>query len=155
MNGAWIVSWYAFDAKWCIKGWSLERRIQFFEKRAIYFAGFGMPVSIIVYLFPGLIATGVWSFLFPPFIITAIYAQPIRLNMNHSPHVIIPKQISLFQFPRFITNYAMLYAVPISKVFIYILKSRPVMMITRFFIGSNPKQSEKEKSSLAEKEKNQ
>lgn len=37
----WLYSFYSFEYKWALEGWSLEQRISYFEKRWPYFFGFG------------------------------------------------------------------------------------------------------------------
>ncbi|CAG8461328.1 650_t:CDS:2 [Paraglomus occultum] len=38
----WIYAFYSFEYKWTAKRWNLEQRIDYFEERWAYFAGFGI-----------------------------------------------------------------------------------------------------------------
>ncbi|KAJ3191789.1 Etoposide induced 2.4 mRNA [Irineochytrium annulatum] len=37
----WIGAFFSFEYKWASKGWTLERKLEYFEDRWAYFAGFG------------------------------------------------------------------------------------------------------------------
>jgi len=76
----WIYSLYSFEYKWALEGWSLEKRLVFFETRWAYFAGFGLPAALLSILFPRFISAGIFAFTFPLFIILAIVAHPIAHN---------------------------------------------------------------------------
>jgi etoposide-induced 2.4 mRNA len=75
-NGAWTVAWYAFDPLWTLRRWPLSRRLSHFESKWAYYAGFGMPAAIAGAAIPGLAGSGLWSLVFPVFVITAVYANP-------------------------------------------------------------------------------
>ena len=57
----------------------METRLDFFERRWSYFAGFGCPAALLGVLFPRLIASGVFAMAFPMFIILAVIAKPLPL----------------------------------------------------------------------------
>ncbi|CAG8483119.1 5279_t:CDS:2 [Paraglomus brasilianum] len=44
----WIYAFYSFEYKWTAEGWNLEQRINYFEERWAYFAGFGMQVLLLM-----------------------------------------------------------------------------------------------------------
>ena len=75
----WLYSLYSFEYKWALQGWRLETRLDFFERRWSYFAGFGCPAALLGVLFPRLIASGVFAMAFPMFIILAVIAKPLPL----------------------------------------------------------------------------
>ena len=64
-----------------LQGWRLETRLDFFERRWAYFAGFGCPAALLGVLFPRLIASGVFAMAFPMFIILAVIAKPLPLPL--------------------------------------------------------------------------
>jgi len=41
----WIYAFYSFEYKWINKGWTLEKRIDYFEERWAYFIGFGKDLD--------------------------------------------------------------------------------------------------------------
>ena len=80
----WLYSLYSFEYKWSLQGWRLETRLDFFERRWSYFAGFGCPAALLGVLFPRLIASGVFAMAFPMFIILAVIAKPLPLPQTYS-----------------------------------------------------------------------
>eukprot|EP00300_Choanocystis_sp_HF-7_P008383 c15876_g1_i1.p1 GENE.c15876_g1_i1~~c15876_g1_i1.p1 ORF type:complete len:342 (-),score=43.72 c15876_g1_i1:69-1094(-) len=42
---SWLYAFYCFEYGWILRGWTLERQIEFFERRWAYFLGFGFPVA--------------------------------------------------------------------------------------------------------------
>ena len=69
-----------------LQGWRLETRLDFFERRWSYFAGFGCPAALLGVLFPRLVASGVFALSFPLFIILAVIAKPLPLPAASSTH---------------------------------------------------------------------
>ncbi|GBG74719.1 hypothetical protein CBR_g19125 [Chara braunii] len=62
---SWLYAYYCFDYKWALLGWTLNRRLWFFETYWAYFLGFGIPCAVISSFFSSLVGSGVMSFLFP------------------------------------------------------------------------------------------
>lgn len=73
---SWLHAWWSFGYSWDLQGKDIEESIQYFEERWAYFTGFGLPTAIMTHIFPQLIGTGIYAFLFPFFIILGIVANP-------------------------------------------------------------------------------
>eukprot|EP00158_Paraphelidium_tribonemae_P003182 Partr_v1_DN25940_c1_g1_i1_m68594 putative Etoposide induced 2.4 mRNA len=61
----WLYAYYSFEYNWMSKGWSLERRLIYFESHWAYFAGFGLPCTLFTFWFPQLVGGGLFALLFP------------------------------------------------------------------------------------------
>eukprot|EP01083_Nonionella_stella_P139632 426295_1 len=72
----WLYALYSFEYGWSMESWSLQVRLVYFETHAPYFAGFGFPCALISVIFPKFVSYGLFAFMFPLFIITAISANP-------------------------------------------------------------------------------
>jgi len=72
----WLHSLYSFEYKWVLQGWTLEQRLEFLETRWAYFAGFGIPVTLLTYFFPRFISNGLFACTLPIYIILAILGDP-------------------------------------------------------------------------------
>lgn len=51
--------------KWINKGWKLEKRIEYFEERWAYFAGFGFTFTVITFFVDQFLSAGVFALFFP------------------------------------------------------------------------------------------
>ncbi|CAL5358478.1 unnamed protein product [Camellia sinensis] len=51
--------------KWIFSGLSLDKRLDFFESNWIFFAGFGNPCVLAIFLFSPLVSYGVMAIVFP------------------------------------------------------------------------------------------
>ncbi|CEP02850.1 hypothetical protein PBRA_002817 [Plasmodiophora brassicae] len=76
----WLYSFYMWEYKWALQGWTMDQRVAFFQRRWAYFFGFGAPATLLSVVWPTFISYGVFAFLFPCFIILAIASRP-------QPHV--------------------------------------------------------------------
>lgn len=76
LNNCLINSWSCFDLKWNHKNWSFASRTLAFERSKAYFIGFGLPMAVLVSLFPWPVSMGVWSGLFPIWLILAVSGNP-------------------------------------------------------------------------------
>eukprot|EP01137_Pigoraptor_chileana_P006425 Opistho-2@50809 len=73
---SWLYALYCFEYKWINKGWSLERRLDYFERHWAYLCGFGVPFACGTFFFPHLVDAGAFALLFPSYIIMANSASP-------------------------------------------------------------------------------
>ena len=46
---SWLTSLYCFEYTWLNAGWSLNRRLNYFERHWAYFLGFGLPFTAATY----------------------------------------------------------------------------------------------------------
>ena len=90
---SWLYSFYSFEYRWEQEGKSLSQKVSILEHNWAYFFGFGLPFTLMTYFFPGLIGSGMWAFLFPMFITTAILAQPPTTDMMRLPVLAIPHKL--------------------------------------------------------------
>ena len=69
---SWSFALYAFDYKWALRGWNVATRFDHVERHWAFFLGFGLPCTLLTILFPYFISYGVYSYMFPLFILLAI-----------------------------------------------------------------------------------
>ena len=81
----WLHAFLSFEYKWIMEGKDLKLRIKYFEERVPYFSGFGAPLTLMIFVTPQFISTGVYALTFPLFIIQAIESAPIyKPNPNEN-----------------------------------------------------------------------
>jgi len=80
VHSCWLASIYCFEYRWVHQRWDSNRRLDYFEKNWLYFAGFGFPVSFVSFLCPRFVDAGVFALLFPICILTATAAEPRELK---------------------------------------------------------------------------
>lgn len=68
---SWMYAYYCFEYKWNLSGRSLNQRLDFFESNWAFFAGFGNPCVLAIFLFSPLVSFGVMAILYPLFVLTA------------------------------------------------------------------------------------
>ncbi|XVE94133.1 hypothetical protein REPUB_Repub01dG0255100 [Reevesia pubescens] len=68
---SWMYAYYCFEYKWNFSEWGMEKRLDFFETNWAFFAGFGSPCVLAIFLFSPLVSYGVMAILFPLFVLTA------------------------------------------------------------------------------------
>eukprot|EP01135_Chromosphaera_perkinsii_P008485 Nk52_evm53s1360 gene=Nk52_evmTU53s1360 len=107
-----LYAYYCFEYKWINKGWSLEYRLEFFERRWAYFAGFGTPFAFCTFFFPQFISAGFFAVLFPSYIIMANNAVPIPPRNQRID--LIPVKIAVFDSAKSWSNWMMRKIVPAS-----------------------------------------
>ncbi|CAG8614111.1 10982_t:CDS:2 [Funneliformis mosseae] len=73
----WIYAYYSFEYKWINRGWKLEQRIQYFEEKWAYFAGFGFTFTVLTFFIDQFLSAGVFALFFPLYIIMANNARPM------------------------------------------------------------------------------
>ena len=62
---SWIYAFYAFEYVWSYKGYTLEKRIKYFEERWGYMLAFGAPNALLSNYFPFFLSSGIWAMIFP------------------------------------------------------------------------------------------
>jgi hypothetical protein len=60
-----VGSFYSFEYHWIQKKWTFDQQLEYFETRWPYFFGFGLPLTLLCFLFPILVQLGIVVFLFP------------------------------------------------------------------------------------------
>lgn len=85
MHSCWLASIYCFEYRWVHLRWDANARLDYFERHWLYFAGFGFPVSIVSFVCPRFVDTGVFALLFPLCILTATTAEPRALKVAPRP----------------------------------------------------------------------
>lgn len=107
---AWLYSYYSFEYKWVLLGWSVTKRLDYFELYWAYFLGFGLPLAVLLhfapsllasalassglssFLGPSLISSGLLALLFPIQIILGTAGQPLR----HRSSIRLPHKLPIF-----------------------------------------------------------
>ena len=98
---SWMYSFYCFEYKWLLSGWTLQQRISAFEGRWLYFFGFGTPCSLACYFFPGFASLGVFALIFPFFVMTAIASRKPPPPSSNWP---FPERLRVFGFSERVVN---------------------------------------------------
>ena len=76
-----LYSLYAFEYKWCNKGWDIKRRIYYIETRWPYFIGFGLSLSLILsFANSYIISATLFASVFPAYILSAIESDSEQLR---------------------------------------------------------------------------
>nr|GME13493.1 protein EI24 homolog isoform X1 [Ipomoea batatas]GME17007.1 protein EI24 homolog isoform X1 [Ipomoea batatas]GME17009.1 protein EI24 homolog isoform X1 [Ipomoea batatas] len=76
---SWMYAYYCFEYKWNLSGLSLDKRLDFFETNWAFFAGFGSPCALAIFLFSPLVSYGVMAILFPLFVLTATGSEADKI----------------------------------------------------------------------------
>ncbi|CAG8575766.1 6516_t:CDS:2, partial [Diversispora eburnea] len=88
MYFCWIYAYYR---------WTLEQRIEYFEERWSYFAGFGFTFTAITFFVDQFLSAGVFALLFPLYIIMANNALPMpRQNESARFSTFMPYKLRIF-----------------------------------------------------------
>ncbi|CAG8441636.1 16407_t:CDS:2 [Acaulospora morrowiae] len=99
MYFCWIYAYYSFEYKWVNQGWTLQQRIDYFEERWSYFAGFGRHLFCPIQNaeFNHFLSAGVFALLFPLYIIMANNALPLpRRNESARFSSLVPYKLRVF-----------------------------------------------------------
>jgi hypothetical protein len=83
-NSCLINSWSCFDLKWNHKNWSFASRVLAFERSKAYFVGFGLPMALLVAMFSWPVSMGVWSGVYPFWLILAVSGNPRPWVVSHT-----------------------------------------------------------------------
>ncbi|KAG9291658.1 hypothetical protein G9A89_022077 [Geosiphon pyriformis] len=97
----WIYAFYSFEYKWINKGWNLEQRINYFEERWAYFAGFGFLFTLVTFFVNQFLSASIFAMAFPIYIIMANNALPMpRQNESARFSPYMPYRIRIFWVAR-------------------------------------------------------
>lgn len=112
-----LYSLYAFEYKWCNKGWDIMRRIYFIETRWAYFMGFGFSLSLILsFVESYIISATLFASIFPAYILSAIESDSEQLSpivyhkklktADNSAVALVPVklQVPLFRLSLYLTD---------------------------------------------------
>ena len=75
---AWAVSWAVFEYKMIREGHDLLQRIRYFERRWIYFLGFGLPLAILYRHIDWTTGISIWDLTIAFLTLNAILVIPIK-----------------------------------------------------------------------------
>lgn len=73
---SWLYSYYCFEYKIFALKLNTVESIQIFESNWAYYFGFGFFFSILLYINPGLVSSGVFALAFPFLVLTSVEASP-------------------------------------------------------------------------------
>ncbi|KAJ3304166.1 Etoposide induced 2.4 mRNA [Kappamyces sp. JEL0829] len=108
---AYLGPYLVFSYKAENRGWEIERNIAYFEARWPYFAGFGFPSLLLALVFPLTSRLGLFSLMFPIYIVMANRSQP-RPNSQDRLHLV--PRLPLFALSTFVSNNLVKYFKPKS-----------------------------------------
>eukprot|EP00049_Salpingoeca_infusionum_P014790 m.280925 g.280925 ORF g.280925 m.280925 type:complete len:181 (-) comp15751_c2_seq4:183-725(-) len=100
----WVASLYCFEYSWLSAGMSLDQRRLFFERNWLYCLGFGVPITLATFFLNFVVGTGVFSLLFPFFVILATAADPVPSSRDLSILGLVPESAPLCSPTRQLTN---------------------------------------------------
>ena len=72
-----IYSYYAFVYKIAALGLNTFDSIMFFESNWAFYAGYGMPFTIFLALFPGILSYALYGLMFPTLVAMSVSSDPI------------------------------------------------------------------------------
>ena len=73
---SWLYSYYWFEYKIFALNLNTEESIQVFEANWAYYLGFGLLFTILLYLYPGLLSSGIFALFFPFLVLLSVDASP-------------------------------------------------------------------------------
>ena len=95
---AWGISWSVFEYRMIYEGHSLSQRIKYFERRWIYFLGFGLPLAILHRNLSWGVALALWYPMITLLSLRVILATPIK--SPEKPQ----KTLGIFTFAEYIST---------------------------------------------------
>lgn len=75
---AWLSGFYLFETRLIYKGYTLPQRIEFLQRRWLYFLGYGTPLALIYMIFPYDIVYTLYYLLSDLMVLNTIHLQPKR-----------------------------------------------------------------------------
>jgi hypothetical protein len=93
---SWYWSFFCFEYKWALHGWTVEQRIAAIEEQWLFLAGFGMPLALLSVAFSTFVSYGIVAFVFPLFVVLATISEP----RAHPPSRWLPRRLPLFNLPK-------------------------------------------------------
>mmetsp|Transcript_23425 Transcript_23425/g.25996 ORF Transcript_23425/g.25996 Transcript_23425/m.25996 type:complete len:218 (+) Transcript_23425:278-931(+) len=73
---SWLYSYYCFEYKIFALNLNTMESIQVFESNWAYYLGFGLPFTSLLYMYPGLINSGIFALAFPFLVLVSVEAAP-------------------------------------------------------------------------------
>ena len=73
---SWLYSYYCFEYKIFALNLNTEESIQVFEANWAYYLGFGLQFTVLLYMYPGLLSSGIFALFFPFLVLLSVDASP-------------------------------------------------------------------------------
>merc|ERR1711916_262107 len=112
----WITSLYCFEYSWISAGWSLQKRVTYFEEHWAYFLGFGLAYTTATYFLSFLVSTGTFALLFPFLLIIATSAEPTAHDDTTTIAILLPGRIAICWPTRPLTHRVLLRLIPSKRI---------------------------------------
>ena len=96
---AWYFAFYCFEYKWVNLGFDLGARIRITQARWAYFAGFGLPFTLLCYFFSFATSNALFFLLYPIFIILATQSRPHPVFIRDVDISPLPTSLPIFTVP--------------------------------------------------------
>uniref|UniRef100_A0A7S1DFA0 Uncharacterized protein n=2 Tax=Hemiselmis andersenii TaxID=464988 RepID=A0A7S1DFA0_HEMAN len=103
----WSTSLYAFEYVWAYIGWTADEKLNFFETRWTYFAGFGAPLTVVTFNMSVFAGAALYASAIPFLIISAAGAAP-RIHLERS-------RVRMFWLPGMCATLAFMAAMPVIQ----------------------------------------
>lgn len=102
---SWLNSLYCFEYTWASRQWSVDKTLGVIESHWAYFLGFGLPGTLLTLWFPHIISSGLYSLLFPFYVVAACYANPKPPITGLGPKFAwIPNSLPIFRLAKLLTS---------------------------------------------------
>lgn len=95
----WLFSFYIFEFKLLYLGYDIKTRIDYFQRRWVYFLGYGMPLTVAYFALPTTLSMSFHLFIINFLIINTINLHP-KKHYIHSKFNTFP----IFKFPQMFAN---------------------------------------------------
>lgn len=99
---AWLTAFYLFETRLIYKGFKLPQRIEFLQRRWLYFLGYGTPLALMYMTFPYHIVYTLYNVLSNLMVVNTIHLVPQRCDSLVS--------IPIFGIVKSFTNWLMIVA---------------------------------------------